>query len=351
MDKKYCAYCGKLIEEETFEGLRDIYCSEDCRKEAEPRQVCYVCENWEADTRWYGGAIQEDVCDSCAGNIVTCDNCGDYCWDDSEFYTDDGRVFCSESCLEEILYRHSDCVRSYGYKPEPIFYGKTEGSINRFYGVECELDTSDGNPRNYTEEAIDELYGDYVYMKYDGSLSNGGVEIVSHPMTLDFHKNNMEWRKLLTMARNDGLESMEGAGFHIHVNKDSFTNVEKTQANLARIFRTYWEDIVDISRRESYELDDWAGRPYFDNVNQDDDEIIRQVIDDGRYTAVNLCNTHTVEIRVFASVDNFEDFLEALNFVDNVVEVADTLDWADIENMTFEEILNYKNNKEILNIA
>lgn len=349
---KICDFCGRPIEEECHKGISGNYCSEFCMKEAEPRQVCDRCNQHDFDTEYYGGAVGEDLCPTCARDVVTCNNCGDYCWVDNgySFEQDDETIHaCCGDCYDELRNRHSEHVYSYSHKPSPIFYG--EASNNRYYGVECELDTDDGTPRRVAEEIINDKFSSWVYMKYDGSLSEGGVEIVSYPMTLEYHRDSMNWKELFDVARNEGLESQVGAGMHVHISNDSFADKYKTQANLARIFKYFWNEILDFSEREQSDADDWARKPYFEEYTDNDSTIVNSLQDEGRYQAVNVTNYSTTEIRIFRSVDNYNDFIRFLDFVDNVVEVADTLDWVDIKDMEFEEILNYKHNKENLKIA
>lgn len=45
-----------------------------------------------------------------------------------------------------------------------------------------------------------------VYIKHDGSLDDG-LEIVTHPMSLDFHFNQMPWAEVLDKAKAMGYRS------------------------------------------------------------------------------------------------------------------------------------------------
>lgn len=45
-----------------------------------------------------------------------------------------------------------------------------------------------------------------IYIKHDGSL-NDGMEIVTHPMTLDYHLNEMPWREVMSKAISFGYIS------------------------------------------------------------------------------------------------------------------------------------------------
>lgn len=104
----------------------------------------------------------------------------------------------------------------YSYKPEPIFYGN-DSSL--FIGVELELDDGGndrGNARELTNVANAE--DEYIYIKSDGSLDDG-FEIVTHPMTLQFHKERMPWRELTSSALQLGYVSHKACtcGLHCHI--------------------------------------------------------------------------------------------------------------------------------------
>ncbi len=62
---------------------------------------------------------------------------------------------------------------------------------------------------------------EHIYIKSDGSLDDG-MEIVSHPMTLDFHKQFC-WKEIMRKAISLGYRSHQTGtcGLHIHVNRDS----------------------------------------------------------------------------------------------------------------------------------
>ena len=73
---------------------------------------------------------------------------------------------------------------------------------------------------------------EHIYIKEDGSLSDG-FEIVSYPMTLDYHKNNMNWWEVMKKALRMGYYSHQSgtAGLHIHVNRNCFGEYAEEQEN------------------------------------------------------------------------------------------------------------------------
>jgi len=64
-------------------------------------------------------------------------------------------------------------------------------------GVELEIDDSGEDNANADERmCIANDAGERIYCKHDGSIEHG-FEIVSHPMSLEYHMTNIPWRKIL----------------------------------------------------------------------------------------------------------------------------------------------------------
>lgn len=200
---------GKLTE---FDGER--MCA-DC---LQARTVlCLDC-----GTRIYrsenSGTSEHPLCQDCHDDHYTyCERCGRMIHNDAAHYIDDSDYPYCRSCYE------IECDRSiheYNYKPDPIFYGLGD----RFLGVELEIDEGgeDESAANNILHAGNRS-GEHIYCKHDGSLHEG-FEIVSHPMTLDYHMTVMPWRAITDKARRLGYTShqAETCGLHIHVNRTSF---------------------------------------------------------------------------------------------------------------------------------
>ncbi len=87
---------------------------------------------------------------------------------------------------------------------------------------------------------------EHLYCKHDGSIDEG-FELVSYPMTLDYHIATMPWLDILTMAQRLGYLSYQTStcGLHIHVNRNSFGTTEEVQEEaIARVlyfFEKHWE--------------------------------------------------------------------------------------------------------------
>ena len=213
-------------------------------------------------------------------------------------------------------------IHDYYYKPEPIFYG--EG--NRYFGVELEID--DGGEDNTNAEKIERIANsenELIYIKHDGSLSEG-MEIVTYPMSLDFHLHQMPWAGILAKAKSMGYLSHQAGtcGLHVHINRTAFGETEEDQeAVIARIlyfFEKHWEELLKFSRRTQKQLERWADRYGLK-------EHPRQVLDiakgsQERYTCVNLTNYHAVEFRMFRGTLKLNTLTATLQLLDRICDVA-----------------------------
>lgn len=142
----------------------------------------------------------------------------------------------------------------------------------------------------------------HLYCKHDGSL-NEGFELVTHPMTVEYHCAQMPWREVLTCLKEMGYRSHQTstAGLHIHVNRDSLGSTwqeqEETIARILYLVEKFWEELVKFSRRSLSQLDRWAARYGFKECPKDILKCAKGGY--GRYASVNLCNENTIEFRIF----------------------------------------------------
>ena len=106
-----------------------------------------------------------------------------------------------------------------------------------------------------------------LYCKHDGSLDDG-FELVTHPMSLSYHRTEMPWEALLREAVRMGhLSHQSGTcGLHIHVSREAFGGTYAHQeAAIARVlyfFEKHWEELLKFSRRTQRQLDRCAARRF-----------------------------------------------------------------------------------------
>lgn len=324
-----CHHCGEahhLTELRDFDGR--LYCS-TCLETL--TEVCDCCGQ-----RFMRNELHQEqdlaLCYSCLDSYAYCTQCGRLVPDDELHYLGDNG-YC-DSCYEaRISYRG---VESYYYKPEPIFYG-TGG---RYLGVELEVDEGgESDSRACQLMSLANYSHEHIYIKHDGSLSDG-FEIVTHPMTLDYHMTVMPWAELLTEAVHMGYLSHQSGtcGLHVHVSRsalgDSLTEQEDVIARILFFVENHWNELLKFSRRTRDQIEQWASR-----YGRKDDP--KAVLDHAkknhyqRYKCVNLTNYSTIEFRMFRGTLKLNTLLATLQLVDKICEVALCLSDQEMQNLTW----------------
>ena len=262
-----------------------------------------------------------------------CSICGQSLEEDEVYYepgSDDPLCY---DCYNERT--RDRAIRDYSYKPEPVFYG--EGT--RFFGVELEIDEGGETNKNaQTILRIANRNADHAYCKHDGSLDDG-FEIVTHPMTIDYHMNNMPWSAVLNRAKEMGYLSHQAGtcGLHIHVNRTAFgkTEVEQDEvvARILYFFEKNWEELLKFSRRTHKQLKQWAARY---GLKEHPKDILKCAKGDReRYTCVNLTNYHTIEFRIFRGTLKLNTLLATLQLIDRICDVALYLSDEELKDMSW----------------
>ncbi len=378
-----CYECGERIPdgEDMYNIGGGEYVCEDCRDSY--YMYCEDCEEWvhEHDMIVVDHNARSEtfyVCEDCSDNYYRCDHCGqlyseyntavntvtwtlcDSCYSDYFFRctnctdvlhldyceTVDGDYYCA-SCAEE----HRGPILSYSYKPNPLFFGgKTAG-----YGVELEID--DGKHRQNAARDIQDAAGDHIYIKEDGSLSYKGMEIVTHPATLDYHVNHFPWSDICETALSYGYCShdTDTCGLHIHASRSLFGNTEIEQdLTIAKIIllvdRWYDSHIVQFARRNINRMRHWAGKPNAGIRPEDSDvqavEKSKKTAND-RYKAVNLCNRNTIEFRFFRGTLRRDTIIASIQWVDTIIRYCRNTPLKDLFNTTWDNIFGNTGHKEL----
>lgn len=275
------------------------------------------------------------LCERCYEYHYThCDRCGCLLSNDDVYYIDensDNDSLCY-GCYENAA-RHAR-IHSYSYKPEPIFHG--EGT--RYFGIELEIDDA-GKDEDNAEKLckLVNRHNDNIYIKADSSLDDG-LEIVTHPMTLEYHIKSMPWKSLLNRASELGYKShmADTCGLHIHVNRDSFSdNYDYQEECIARVLylvERFWTELLRFSRRTQSQLKRWANRyGYKDKPAEILDSAKKGY--GGRYTCVNLVNYSTIEFRIFRGTLKYNTLIATLQLVNEICNVAVSLSDEAIANL------------------
>lgn len=341
-EKIYCSHCGSFIDTDDYEEFNgEILCS-DCIDNF--TSICDCCGEriWSEDT--YGDEYTI-LCGHCHDNHYTrCASCDSLIHNDDAYYLD-GYSYCRE-CYDE---ERDKCyhIHDYSYKPEPIFYGDSK----RYFGVELEIDGA-GKDDEYAEELLDiaNMREDHIYIKTDGSLDDG-MEIVSHPMSLAYHKDFC-WEDIMHHAVRLGYRSHQTStcGLHIHVNRDSLgINREEQDEVISRILyfvEHHWNEMLKFSRRSEYTMNRWAARYGYENSPKAIMDKAKKNY--GRYVAVNLCNYHTIEFRLFRGTLKYNTLIATLELVNKICEIAVLMDDDEISKISWSEFVSEITEPELI---
>lgn len=331
-EKIYCSHCGSFIDTDDYEEFNgEILCS-DCIDNF--TSVCDCCGEriWSEDT--YGDEYTT-LCYHCYNNHYTrCEECDSIIHNDDAYEYDDG-YFCHE-CYQRI--RKNAAIHEYSYKPEPIFYGDS----NRYFGVELEIDGA-GKDDEYAKELLDiaNMREEHIYIKTDGSLDDG-MEIVSHPMSIEYHKDFC-WEDIMHHAVGLGYRSHQTStcGLHVHVNRDSLgKNREEQDEVISRILyfvEHHWNEMLKFSRRSEYAMNRWAARYGYENSPKAIMDKAKKNY--GRYVAVNLCNYHTIEFRLFRGTLKYNTLIATLELVNKICELAVLMNDEEIAKLSWSEFV------------
>ena len=326
----YCCECERELDIDEVHYFGDhAYCGRCLDRVT---TLCYDCRTRIYRDEAVGGDDMRPLCQSCYDQDYTnCDACGRLIHQENAYYDDDAcRTLCNRCVREGPIF-------SYSYKPTPIFYGEDSPL---FIGVELELD--DGGNSNRNAKVLTELANSEskrIYIKNDGSLDEG-FEVVTHPMTLKYHMEEMPWWDLTKEALRMGYRSHKAGtcGLHCHVNRTFFgDDYEQQEENIGKVLflvEKYWDELLRFSRRTQGQMDHWAARYGFK-------EEPKQVMDHakhcgkGRYACVNLENYHTIEFRMWRGTLKYNTLIATLQMVARICNVAIFSSEKDLQNLSW----------------
>nr|DAP32946.1 MAG TPA: Putative amidoligase enzyme [Caudoviricetes sp.] len=341
-----CADCGCIHHDSDTEYL-DNY----------DKNVCSSClENyhWSSyDNNYYSrgdcvyvGSIEDYVSyRSLNAYFRQCAHCGEYYLEDNTNVTENDYVIC-DRCYDDddivdednyYLHGETEFIRSYSYKPDAKFFG--EGT-NKYLGLEYEV--QGGGCSDHTARKI---FGKYPhwYCKYDGSLEDG-FEAVTHPCTTQFMLNNIDWENLVETLDNAGYNEPEGAGIHIHVSRDHFESRSHI-GKLVRFFAENYDKLVRFAKRNSSDAHQWA-RPTDVECCSTFESCYSEARCE-RYSAVNVQNSATIEIRLWNSTYEADVIRSFIQMTDVLTDLANG-QWEDFTFANVRKLAEERQYKELL---
>lgn len=315
---------------------------------------CEDCEENYAPCEWCSEEVNQGratythplLCPGCTSNdAVECQDCSEIGHLDDRYCCEECDEYFCDSCYDDHYGGHNNGripeVHDHSYTPHLVFHG--DGP--RFLGVEVEVDY--GDDADPLINLAGEEFG-HIYLKEDGSLGIMGVEIVTHPATLDYHLNEFPWKEVIKAAKAGGYRSHSTTtcGLHVHVSREGMGDTPQKQdltlSNLIILFYKHWEKMVQFSRRDPSTLYQWAKGNHtykYSDTPEFTDEELQHCKGRDRYVAINSLPDFTIEFRMFRGTLNYETLMATLEMVDHMVSLAMDytskqiykLTWADIK--------------------
>jgi len=289
----------------------------------------------------------EYVCQHCEVNynLTRCNECGYF------FSANQARDGCCRQC-------HPAQIHDYGYKPDPIFFQLPEEETDLFFGIELEIDTEEGE--EIPDKMVEELTRiKEIYLKYDSSLSDEGVEIVTHPLSYKYFRKKFPLQEICNISIENGYISHDTntCGLHVHISKkhfgeyDSSNDSPECEANIGKFilfFESHWQELIKFSRRSIRSLERWANR--YNDVNiieEKDEKKICQTAKcfSGRYFAVNLKNEHTIEVRIFKGTLNPNTIIATIQLLQVILDFTKKNNLEKVRTINFKKLVSKSVNR------
>jgi hypothetical protein len=334
--KLICERCDNVgtVNDDHHDVNGDIWCDSCTQNRA---YWCESCQEYNAYGTSYIVDRQESWCEGCTNDAYWCDDCDEW--------NADGCDSCSDANGNRI-------VHDYNYRPDAIFHS-TDKNERLFFGIEIEVEAG----KNYELASMraHQLEGiDLAYLKSDGSL-NHGFEIVTHPMSHDFFKNEAQelWNTLEELRTQDPYKvrawDTNTCGLHIHISRTGFSSGSHMHRFLNLVYsnQDFYEKLAGRSSEQWAKFSDIMVNDYardrHGNIIEDDHGFARTVTTrtfkrklgyrgSDRYSAVNTNNSETLEMRIFRGSVNSETIKAQLDLAHASVEYTRTINANDVIN-------------------
>lgn len=368
-DAFYCEHCdeyhtGMWATVHTTYRLQDIeiWC-DNCVDDDAHR--CEVCGEWYSDDciREYDvwtdhGTFEQYICDNCTDEYSECYECGVLVHDDDARRDEYGDAYCP-ACYRD----NSGALEDYSHTCAEHFYKRENdvlGNSGLFLGIELETEALSNNEMAWA--LINAIGRDRICCKKDSSLENG-CEIVTQPMSPRYHLESGLWQEVSRICREYNATSHENGrcGLHIHVSRNFFCPdkwSDRVSYSLDRIFQRFKPHMINFSRRSECAANRWS--EIVDNYRIDikpDDDVFTKAVKwgkscdtDGRYRAVNLRNSQTIEFRLFRGTLKVSTILATIQLITAIcllvknspdfIDRIEKINWSEFKSSMFDELKN-----------
>ena len=201
---------------------------------------------------------------------------------------------------EELLSYDARATNHFSFK-----YGNNKRYTTAL-GVELELE-------NHSKAEFKSLKAlkSHAIFKRDGSVRTG-VEICTAPATLDLHLEAFKGFFDAMVVNNSKLEAKDNCGLHVHIDRKKLSTLHVASLCLLLNNKDNERAICSIAGRAANSYCERTDHSYYD-FSQCSNQS-------NRYRRVNLTNSATVELRLFAATTDYSEFKLRLEFTQAAVD-------------------------------
>lgn len=348
-----CEDCGNNVHNELAYSVTggDRRVCEGCRENG--YFTCSGCGELESNEQeTYIESSERSYCPHCYehGNFSRCYDCNEPGETAQMIYDDqDGNTYCRGCFPEEDMtpgqrraIRGERSINNYSYKPTPNFFildpeqrRLAKGLFVCGVETEVEVEQEYYNASATAKEMLDQDKIGILYCKSDSSI-NYGFEIVTHPFSFDWMRQNPEAFKPMFDLRKKNCKSYNTrhCGMHVHIARTAFRG-RLHMLKFASMFFRHHEFVFRMSRRNMNEFSEYSN----DNVQWD---TIKTILKDrgghgGDRYVINFAPTQTIEVRLFRGTLNPRGWYANIEFIKAVYDFTSEVGVKEVNPKIFSE--------------
>jgi hypothetical protein len=204
-----------------------------------------------------------------------------------------------------------------------------------YLGIEVEVEKASPYAVEFLNDAHETQFNEpsFVYLKSDGSLGYDGMEIVTQPATFSAFEQRFPWTALEGLHENGARAWFrEACGMHIHMSRTAFT-----PSHLWKFLR-FHTDNASFLTRYAGRVSHWGSftNEQMNTIKKNPSKYLNRrgyVAHDTpqeRYSAVNLTNRDTIELRYFRSNITRDGILRNVELVQSIYDYTRQLTAFDV---------------------
>ena len=258
----------------------------------------------------------------------------------------------SQEVIERVFTKKY--IHPYNYKPKYIHHKLDTEDSPLLLGAEIEVAENTNENEKYNRESVVKkciqiMNGsdtDDENLIYSTSDSTVQIELDTMPCSLEYHKT-LNYKQMFEYLDKQGYKGHDAnsAGLHIHADRKYLGKTELMQqltiAKILYILEKFNDEICVIARRNN---------SYSEFVGNGKDEssivdLYGKYKNKGKRAALNLQHPETIEFRCFRSTLKYETFILTLEFVQDIIDYAKSINIEETEFIQWNDLLDTFSNE------